>query len=873
MKFTLYIFFISFCFCFSGHSQIKIGDNPQNIDTSSVLELESTSHVLVITRVTTLQMEAITPRPGGMVFNTDTQCVHYYSGASWINLCEAGGISNLSTDPINNDFSTITITPQGDVNHIEVGLIRGDQIADNSIGNSKLGENSVTSDELSDNSVGTLELQDNSLTPIDFADDNPNQVLGTDINGVVNWIDAASLTNVNTDSTTIIGNGSLANPLQISATVLAEIEANTTANTNDTDGDENNETLTNAEIVGNNLILTESGNTTTIDLSAFSGTGTDSQTLAIIGDSLAITGGNSVNIAPFLDNTDAQELSIDGNRISLVNGGFVDLPAGTVDTDQQAILGGQIVGDSLRIDIENGTSGSIDISSLTTGGGSGTTEVVDEITLTGVGTTANPFRIKPALDSITENQMLITDSTSGEITWVNVPNGGTGTPVTDEDVNDGLTNFNTLTGYNINVDNSTIGIVSDTLQVVDNAITTTKILDSTITLADFNSMGATTNGQIIKWDATNTAWVIGEDETGSAVFDEDVNDGLTNFNSLTGYNINVDSSTIGIVSDTLQVVDNAITTTKILDSTITLADFSTMGATTNGQIIKWDATNTAWVIGEDENTPGITAINTGFILTGNASNEPVQITINGDATMDVNGFLTIANDSIKTENILDGTITLQDLSTMGATANGQIIKWDATNTTWVIGEDETGVPPVVDSDANDGLSTYNTTTGYNVNVDNTTIEITADTLQVKDKGIATIKIQEGTDGQVLTTNGTTVEWANPAVIAMGKVDALAAAVRSNGVSGVVKNSAGNYTVTLASAASTADYIIQLTLLGGTLGSTIQVVNQTTTNFTVQISEPEEVTLDITYDNSTTFEEKSTEINPVDGQWYFTILDF
>ena len=57
--------------------QVKIGDNPQTIDPASVLELESNSRVLVITKATTAQMETIEPQRGGMVYNTDTECIHY----------------------------------------------------------------------------------------------------------------------------------------------------------------------------------------------------------------------------------------------------------------------------------------------------------------------------------------------------------------------------------------------------------------------------------------------------------------------------------------------------------------------------------------------------------------------------------------------------------------------------------------------------------------------------------------------------------------------------------------------------------------------------------------------------------------------------
>lgn len=42
-------------------AQVKIGDNINQIDAASLMELESASRVLVVTRVTTQQMNAITP--------------------------------------------------------------------------------------------------------------------------------------------------------------------------------------------------------------------------------------------------------------------------------------------------------------------------------------------------------------------------------------------------------------------------------------------------------------------------------------------------------------------------------------------------------------------------------------------------------------------------------------------------------------------------------------------------------------------------------------------------------------------------------------------------------------------------------------------
>ncbi|RKN76810.1 hypothetical protein [Ulvibacterium marinum] len=82
-------------------SQIKIGDNPQNIDSGSLLELESNELALVITRVTTQQMNRLSPMAGALVYNAEVGCVYAYDGAVWINLCTQGGAGGVSTAPGN----------------------------------------------------------------------------------------------------------------------------------------------------------------------------------------------------------------------------------------------------------------------------------------------------------------------------------------------------------------------------------------------------------------------------------------------------------------------------------------------------------------------------------------------------------------------------------------------------------------------------------------------------------------------------------------------------------------------------------------------------------------------------------------------------
>ncbi|WP_036151467.1 hypothetical protein [Maribacter forsetii] len=90
MKITkTYILFLSiFGLTSTLTAQVKIGDDINSIDETSILELESTSKVMVLTRMTNDQMMALNPLAGGLVYNIDTGCIHSYNGTSWISLCE-----------------------------------------------------------------------------------------------------------------------------------------------------------------------------------------------------------------------------------------------------------------------------------------------------------------------------------------------------------------------------------------------------------------------------------------------------------------------------------------------------------------------------------------------------------------------------------------------------------------------------------------------------------------------------------------------------------------------------------------------------------------------------------------------------------------
>lgn len=70
-------------------AQVKVGDNINTIDAASILELESSTKAFVVTRMTTSQMNAISPLNGAMVYNTDEKCLFVHDGILWKTLCNS----------------------------------------------------------------------------------------------------------------------------------------------------------------------------------------------------------------------------------------------------------------------------------------------------------------------------------------------------------------------------------------------------------------------------------------------------------------------------------------------------------------------------------------------------------------------------------------------------------------------------------------------------------------------------------------------------------------------------------------------------------------------------------------------------------------
>ncbi|TMM56133.1 hypothetical protein FEE95_16020 [Maribacter algarum] len=886
MRNTSLFLLITFFAAASLSAQVKIGDNPQNIDPSSVLELESTDKVLVITRVTTAQMNAIVPSEGALCFNTDLQSVHYYNGTQWVNI--GGGVGTggpLTADPIVNTQPTIVITPTATGDNLEVapnsirseqivdGGINGVDIQDGSLGPGKLQDFSITQEKLSENSVGAFALDNDNFGVSAFNNDagyitagdvnvvsgDPGNAISSDANGAAFYDDTNLLMDImdNADAIAMDDDQSSANEIQNLTLTGTEIGLTSTAGTIDigpliSAGGSDDQNIGPVTLDAMNVLSIgiEGGNPATVDLSSLAGGAgstevVDGQTL--IGAGTAV---DPFEIAPsgtngwFLQTDTAGDVvwaelppatsgGVLTDGLTIVGTGAaiasqLSVPAGGISTTEIAnatILGedlAQMAATDGQVLAWDGAGGIWAPSSA--GGTGGSTELVDGITLTGDGTLGNEFKIEP---SATNGQFLSTDAT-GDVVWANLPPSG----------GSALFDANTISGT---------GVAGDEYTVADDGIITTKILDGNVTPIKIEP-SATVN-QVLTTTATGTAWADLPPSGGTALFDP---------NTISG---------TGVTGDEYTVADDAITTTKIENATILAEDLNDMGATADGDIIKWNTTLNAGAGGWEV---GVNAGHTGAaksIFLADASGNPTQAfhptnsspslvwdyearvvfgtaygalgvgldgaTFNNEVKMQVvdnvfgglsypmqvqnntNGssstailfstggglahgkgalafqntggqgigdfhFLNDANADTSNAELNDKAFTVKsnkDIVLYGGievegtgpgtglgTAN-QVLSSTGAGVQWV-----TPTGAVSDTDINDGLSDYGTTVGYNVNVDDSTIELMSDQLRIKP---ATLPAVDPTT-QVLTTDKDSgaIEWKdfNETTVPVGTAD-------------------------------------------------------------------------------------------------------
>ncbi|MDO6809533.1 hypothetical protein Q4603_12965 [Zobellia galactanivorans] len=626
-RISIPLFLIGFFIIGFAQAQVKIGDNPQTIDPSSILELESSNKVLVITRVDESQMASIVPNRGAMVYNTTANCIYYYDGTAWISMCEAAG--GLITDPELNAESTIAITPTPNGNTIEIapnsinseqirdGGINGIDIQDGSIGQGKLQDNSVTQNKLAENSVGAFALDNDNINLSDFTNDQ-------------GFITSADIVSANAgNSITPDANGAA---FFDASTLENNIAANTTAIAADLD-----QSITN-----------------------------ELQTLSISGDQLTITNGNTITI-PTSSGSDTK----------------------IIDGTNTTVSGTGVVGDEYRINV------------TPDGDGSSTNELQDLnfnsttniLTITNAATAGNEIDLSPLAGGGDDDQ------TAAEVTVAATPTNYTPTSTFVEGHLAGIDaalatattpNLSDVLTVGSNAGGATINNLGTPLADADAA--TKKYVDDAITAG-----GSLENGKILIGDATDTP--VSQTVTGDATID---NTGVLTINTdaittakILDANVSpekIQPATAPITSDKMLITNSTSNQVEWADiptgtTTPTLAEvLATAGGNSAGNLqitnlgdptAAQDAATKKYV---DDNN----ALPDAQIFVGDAAGVKQAVELSGDATIDNAGVLTIEEEAVDSDKIANATIKLEDLSDMGATTDGDVMRWDVDTTSWIV---------------------------------------------------------------------------------------------------------------------------------------------------------------------------------------------
>ncbi|UBZ12802.1 hypothetical protein LDL77_12975 [Flagellimonas marinaquae] len=606
-------------------AQVKIGDNPQNLNPASLLELESTSRALVISRVTDAQMSAISPLRGALVYNTDQNCLHYYDGTAWINICEALDDSFTTS----TEDGTIVITQDGDNYDFSVGLIDSSNIPRNSIEGSDIAPGVIDSQHYANNSINPEEhfngLASNTRQIIIWNGTDWVYTLESDLqiseadgvigNEVVGPFDA---------TLKLEGTGDEIDPytLDVSEGGITDFEIATGAVTSD---EILNGTILEEDIANDAVTITKIGTAGAADANRIlgtDGTGTpqwqDSNTLAtsigenVISSNNSISGvqNNAALVAMDLEvNVDNSTLEVDPtNGVQIVDGGVI--------TDKIAD------GNVTFAKFQNGT---------------------------------------------TDNNIIRWNATATQWEETNFSTGfGQNVESSDGSIT-GTQNNAALIAMDlgVNVDNSTLEVdPTNGVQIADGGVTTIKIADGDVTFAKFQN--GTTDNNIIRWNATSTQWEETNLSTGLGQNVESTDGSITGVQNNAALvamdlGVNVDNSTLEVdPTNGVQIVDGGVTFAKF------------QNGTTDNNIIRWNATSTQWEETNLSTGLGQNVESTDGSITGvqnNAALVAMDLEVNVDnSTLEVdptNG-VQIIDGGVTTNKILNGTILEEDI------ANGEV---------------------------------------------------------------------------------------------------------------------------------------------------------------------------------------------------------
>jgi len=759
-------------------------------DNSAVLHITFSNPAnpkgLLIPKLTTIERNSITnPATGLLIFNTTTNAFEYNSGIPatpvWAAIFASGNLAlaNGSIYIGNVSGQATAVAPTGDVliandglTTIQPNAVTTGKILDGTILAADLADGAVTTTQILNGTIATIDLADNSVTGAKIPTDAVN---GTKLS--LTGEAAGSMMYFNGTDWINLGVGTNNQQLKVSGTAPAWATDNSLSTT-----------LTNGSLFIGNVSNVATAVAPTGDV-------------LIANDGLTTIQPNAVTTGKILDGTILAADLADG---AVTTTQILDGTIATIDLADNSVTGAKIPTDAV-----NGTKLSL------TGEAAGSMMYfngTDWINL-GVGTNNQQLKVSGTAPAWATDNSLSTTLTNGSLFIGNGSNVATAVNMSGDVT---ITN----TGATI-IANDAVS----TLKINNDAVTTGKILDLTIVNADVSTtaeldvtkLGNGTNDQLIRTNGTNVEWFTPTFATTSSAVGGDLSGTIANAQIIADAVTSVELATNSVT--TLKITDANVTldklatgsvnSDKILDLTIVNADVSTtaeldvtkLGNGTNDQLIRTNGTNVEWF------TPTYleTAAALGGDLTGTIAAAEIGVGVVGATELATNSVTTLkitdanvtldklATGSVNSDKIVDGTIVNADVSTtaeldvtkLGNGTNDQLIRTNGTNVEWftptyletaaALGGDLSGTIADAQIIANAVTSVElatNAVTTLKITDANVTLDKLATGSVNSDKivdgtivnedisataEIVVTKLGNGTNDQLIRTNGTNVE--------------------------------------------------------------------------------------------------------------------
>ncbi|WP_298326789.1 hypothetical protein [uncultured Dokdonia sp.] len=834
----------------SAFGQVKIGDNPNTINGSSLLELESTNKVLVATRVSTSQMNAITPLSGGLVFNTDENCFFQYTGSNWQSLCQIASMivdnndgtytytdANGNSQIINTQASS---NPYDNSNSGLVGTNVQDAIdeVNTAIGNVAIVDNGDGTYNFTDPSGTTTTITDTSISTL--VDNGDGTYTYTDETGATQIIDTTASGNIFENNGTGLSSDTVQEAIEeINAAVGTVALVDNGNGTYDfTDASGTTTTITDTSIStlvdngnGTYTYTDETGATQIIDTNA-SANPYDNTTSGLAATNVQdaideITGALSAVNVTLVDNGDGTYTFTDvfGNETTIADTSvstLVDNADGTYTyTDETGAT--QVIDTNASANpYDNTTSGltamnvqdAIDEINSAAGtvalidNGDGTYDFTDA---SGTTTTIADTSISALVDNADGTYTYTDETGATQVIDTNAsanPYDNTTSGLAATNVQDAIDEINAAAGTVALVDNG-----DGTYDFTDASGTTTTIADTSISTLVDNADGTYTYTdetgatQVIDTNASANPY----DNTTSGLAATNVQDAIDEINAAAGTVALVDNG-----DGTYDFTDASGTTTTIADTSI-----STLVDNADGTYTYTDETGATQVIDTnasanpyDNTTSGLTATNVQDAIDEiNAAAGTVALVDNGDGTYDFTDAsgttTTIADTSVSTlVDNTDGTYTYTDET--GATqvidTNASANPYDnttsglaATNVQDAIDEINAAAGTVALVDNGDGTYDFTDASGTTTTIADTSISTLVDNAD----GTYTYTDETGAT-QVIDTNASANPYDNTTsgLAATNVQDAIDEINAAAGTVALVDNGDGTYDFTDASGTTT-----------------------------------------------------------------------